>query len=111
MSVPHGSLWRVLPFVAPSVAKALASGGLGQAKDYVFPVNAWDIPASLSKAYNDIHPSRVEFPVGTLLVVGDTVPDAAGNPHCSFVEVLLPQRAYINRTHFNGGSPYLERVA
>lgn len=112
MTVPHGSLWRVLPFVAPSVTQRLGGGVSVSIEPYITTVNAWDAPRSTNRNFVDgAWAKHVDFPVGTLLVVGGIVPDAAGNSYCSFVEVLLPQRAYINRTHFNRGSGYLERVA
>lgn len=112
MVVPPGSLWRVLPFVAPSILKSLGSDRDTPLRDaYITPVNAWDSPVSISRRSDLAVPRRVLFDVGTLLVAGSTVEDEAENPYCQFVEILLPRHAYINRTHFNAGSGYLERVA
>lgn len=110
MRVPPGSMWRVKPFVSPSIVAMHRRDGLEVPDTFYTVVNALEEPVSLTKSW-DRYVRAVKLSAGDMLVVADTVPDEGGNPYCHFVRVLLPRPCYVNRTHFNSGSSYLERVA
>lgn len=106
--VPTGSLWRVLPFVAPAYKQRVAGLGMPNVElsKYASAVRGWLLPEA---AWSD-RQHVIDLNIGDCILVGDTVVDPMRPTHL-FVEVLLPVRCYLNRTHFNPDSEYLERVA
>lgn len=108
--VPFGSMWRVDSWVAPSARAIYESRGQNPPEHAGQVVRVMTHPAHKVWLNHNSDVQQVEFPHGTLLFVGETVPSRDGGG-VDFVQVLIPQHAYINRLHFNEGSPYLTRIA
>lgn len=73
-----------------------------------YPVRAWSEPTAGSWR-NEVR--AIECPGGTMIVVGETHADLKLGVMHEFVEVLLPIHCYINRTLFNEGMGYIQRIS
>ena len=111
MPVPVGSLWRVLPFVAPAWRAVAARRGQPFPMESAEGVAAWSRPWSRTWASQPVSVESTKFAPGTLLLVGATVPDEHPEATAQFVEIVSPPGWYVNLTHFMPGSERIERVA
>lgn len=113
-SIPIGSVWRVMRWLATATRDSYLYYGKEIPPDAGSIVRAWSMPIHknwlMSSGGFAGFANEVFFPEGSLLFIGETVPSLDGE-HVDFVQVLIPQHAYINRLHFNEGSPYLTRIA
>lgn len=96
---PPGSLWRVLEHY-PKSDTAHRRGKADILFLLGFPEPTWT--DRNMNAWNKGSHLRAH----DLIMVGETVKTSKG----SWVEVLLPQRGWLNRVHFNPDSTWLTRV-
>lgn len=116
--IPPMSLWRVEPFVAPSIMRDIKRGAFppDYAERYTTTVNGTSVPTGRSWMVSNEHQvdiRSVKFTPGEVLTVLRTVRGVLDelDSNYEFVEVVLPRHCYINRTHFNAGMGYLTRIA
>lgn len=109
--IPAGSMWRVVRWLTPATRDSYLYYGKEIPPDAGAVVRAWNSPNHKSWLPSaGGFPNEVVFEEGSLLFIGETVPSLNGEG-VDFVQVLMPKHAYINRLHFNEGSPYLTRIA